>query len=81
VTKARFPLHYFATAGEKIIGKEITFLHSFASEEICSASQLFSDLLTDRAKEQRMKFFVSGGEIRGWKTGLTLFVIFLYAQD
>jgi hypothetical protein len=46
------------------------FLHSFATEEICSASlvvenvQLLSDLLA--------KFFASGGEVREWKTGFTL---------
>jgi hypothetical protein len=35
--EARFALHHFAVAGKKI-EKEIMLLHSFATEEICSAS-------------------------------------------
>jgi hypothetical protein len=65
--------------------KEIMFLHSFAAEEVCSASpavenvQRLSGLsLHDGAKEQGIKFFggeifASGREIRAWKTGNRLY--------
>ena len=67
----------------KKIEKEITFLHSFATEEICSASpvvenvQLLSDLSLIGRKNKELNFlmanfFASGGEIREWKTGLKL---------
>jgi hypothetical protein len=69
----------FISPGKKF-EKEITFLHSFATEEICSASlvvvenvQLLSDLsLIGRKNEELIfftvaKFFASGDEMREWK--------------
>jgi hypothetical protein len=58
--EARFPLHYFAA--EKEIEKEITLLHLFTTEEICSASpvvenvQLLSDLSLIGRKNKELIF-------------------------